>query len=130
MAPVASDIAAPTASAKQSRAQRLPTPAEVQQTILAGLDAARRDLDTLRRNIELLVQHQIEGIRDNLTALRYDLEAIFSPSISPVNPEIPPDSTTGLIGNPLDKVNAFLYQGQANTCVLMSTAMGGLRVRG
>jgi hypothetical protein len=113
----------PTASAKQSRAQRLPTPSEIQQAIVAGLDAAGRTLDTMRRDFELLVKHQVEGIRDNLTTLRYDLEAIFGPSRPPVNPDIPPDSTTGLIGKPLDKVGYFLYQNGKNTCVLMSTAM-------
>lgn len=111
------------ASAKQTRAQRLPTPAEVQQAIVAGLDAARRDLDTLRKNIELLVKHQIEGIRDNLTTLRYDLEAIVGPYRPPVTPDIPSDDTPGLIGNPAAKEGLFLYQGQTNRCVLMSTGM-------
>jgi hypothetical protein len=77
----------------------------------------------MRRDFELLVKHQVEGIRDNLTTLRYDLEAIVSPSRPPVNPDIPPDSTTGLIGKPLDKLNYFLYQNGKNTCVLVSTAM-------
>lgn len=90
---------------------------------MAGLDAARRNLDTLRQNIELLVTHQIEGIRDNLTTLRYDLAAIIGPNRPPVNPDIPPDDTPGLIGNPAAKENYFLYQGQTNRCVLMSTAM-------
>lgn len=121
--PPASDVTTPTASAKQSRAQRLPTPAEVQQAIVAGLDAARRTLDNIRRDMELLVRHQVEGIRDNLTTLRYDLEAIFSPSRPPVNPDIPPDGTTGIIGNPLAKLPYFIYQDGKNTCVLVSTAM-------
>ncbi|MBB3748886.1 hypothetical protein FHT44_001347 [Mycolicibacterium sp. BK634] len=118
-----SAAATPTAAAKQSRAQRLPTPAEVQQAIVAGLDAARRNLDTLRTNIELLVKHQIEGIRDNLTTLRYDLEAIVGPYRPPVTPDIPADDTPGLIGNPAAKEGLFLYQGQTNRCVLMSTGM-------
>jgi hypothetical protein len=116
-------VSKPIAAAKQSRAQRLPTPAEVQQAIVAGLDAARRDLDTLRKNIELLVKHQIEGIRDNLTTLRYDLEAIVGPYRPPVTPDIPADDTPGLIGNPAAKEGLFLYQGQTNRCVLMSTGM-------
>jgi hypothetical protein len=90
---------------------------------MAGLDRARRDLDTLRTNIALLVKHQIEGIRDNLTALRYDLEAIVGPNRAPVNPDIPADDTPGVIGNPADKEGYFLYQGRTNRCVLMSTAM-------
>lgn len=122
-APAASDVTAPAASAKQSRAQRLPTPAEVQQAIVAGLDAARRDLDTLRSNIELLVKHQIEGIRENLTTLRYDLEGIFGPNRAPVTPDIPSDDTPGMIGKPADKEQYFVYQGNTNRCVLMSTAM-------
>lgn len=122
-APAASDVTTPAASAKQSRAQRLPTPAEVQQAIVAGLGAARRDLDTLRSNIELLVKHQIEGIRENLTTLRYDLEGIFGPNRAPVTPDIPSDDTPGMIGKPADKEQYFVYQGNTNRCVLMSTAM-------
>ncbi|BBY64056.1 hypothetical protein MHEL_22990 [Mycolicibacterium helvum] len=121
--PAASDISTPGASAKQTRAQRLPTPAEVQQAIVAGLDAARRDLDTLRRNIELLVKHQIEGIQDNLTTLRYDLEAIIGPNRQPQQPDIPAGDTPGLIGNPAAKEVYFVPQGNTNRCVLMSTAM-------
>ncbi|BBX05263.1 C39 family peptidase [Mycolicibacterium aichiense] len=114
---------APTASAKQYRAQRLPTPTEIEQAVVAGLDAARRTLDTMRRDFELLVKHQIEGVRDNLTTLRYDLEAIFGPSRRPVNPDIPPDGTSGIIGNPLDKVGYFIYQDGKNICLLVSSAM-------
>ncbi|SBS76061.1 conserved exported hypothetical protein [uncultured Mycobacterium sp.] len=130
VAPAASDTTTPTASVKQSRAQRLPTPAEVQQAIVAGLDAARRDLDTLRRNVELLVKHQIEGIRDNLTTLRYDLEAIVGPNRQPEQPDIPADDTPGLIGNPADKEVYFVPQGDTNRCVLMSTAMVIGQLRG
>jgi hypothetical protein len=119
-----------TASAKQTPAQRIPTPAQVQQAILAGLDGARRDLDTLRRNIELLVKHQIEGIRDNLTTLRYDLEAIIGPNRQPQQPDIPPDDTPGLIGNPAAKEVYFVPQGNTNRCVLMSTAMVIGQLRG
>jgi hypothetical protein len=122
-APVTTDLAAPVASVKQSRAQRLPTPAEIQQAIVAGLDAARREIDTFRNNLEVLVKHQIEGIRDNLTQLRYDLLAIFGPSRTPVNPDIPSDDTPGIIGNPDAKKLFFIYQGQAQSCVLMATAM-------
>jgi hypothetical protein len=129
-APAPSDSTSPTASVKQSRAQRLPTPAEVQQAIVAGLDAARRDLDTLRRNLELLITHQIDGIRDNLTTLRYDLEAIFGPNRQPEQPDIPADDTPGLIGNPADKEVYFVPQGNTNRCVLMSTAMVIGQLRG
>lgn len=125
-APAASELTAPTAPtgyAKQSRAQRLPTPAEVQQAIVAGLDGARRTLDTIRQDFEALVKHQIEGIQENLTTLRYDLEAIFSPSRPPVNPDIPPDDTPGIIGNPDAKLPFFVFQGDAQTCVLMATTM-------
>ncbi|OYN75433.1 hypothetical protein CG716_25655 [Mycolicibacterium sphagni] len=118
-----SDATTTSAAAKQTPANRLPTPAEVQQAIVAGLDAARRNLDTLRENIELLVKHQIEGIQENLTTLRYDLDAIVGPYRPPVNPDIPADDTPGLIGNPADKEAYFLFQGQTNRCVLMSTAM-------
>jgi hypothetical protein len=122
--------AAATASAKQTPAQRIPTPAQVQQAIVAGLDAARRDLDTLRRNIELLVKHQIEGIQENLTSLRYDLEAIIGPNRAPVTPDIPAGDTPGLIGNPAAKEVYFVYQGNTNRCVLMSTAMVIGQLRG
>jgi hypothetical protein len=130
-APAAGDTAVtPTASAKQTPAQRIPTPAQVQQAILAGLDGARRDLDTLRRNIELLVKHQIEGIRNNLTTLRYDLEGIFGPNRQPQQPDIPPGDTPGLIGNPAAKEIYFVYQGNTNRCVLMATAMVIGQLRG
>ena len=119
--PVTTTKAAPTVAAKQAPARRLPTPTEIQQTIAAGLDGVRRDLDTLRRNIELLVRHQIEGIRDNLTTLRYDLEAIIGPNRPPVTPDIP--DAPGVIGNPTAKENLFVQQGQTNRCVLMATAM-------
>lgn len=124
-APVAkvSDTPTPTATAKQTPANRLPTPAQIHQDIVAGLDAARRNLDTLRQNIGLLIKHQIEGIQDNLTTLRYDLAAIIGPNRPPVNPDIPPDDTPNIIGKPADKVAYFLYQEQTNRCVLMSTAM-------
>jgi hypothetical protein len=129
--PATSDTSAtPAASVKQSRAQRLPTPAEVQQAIVAALDTARRDLDTLRRNIELLVKHQIEGIRDNLTTLRYDLEAIIGPNRHPEQPDIPAGDTPGLIGNPAAKEVYFVYQGNTNRCVLMATAMVIGQLRG
>lgn len=124
-APAATVSATTTApaSARQAPARRLPTPAEVQQNIMAGLDAARRNLDTLRQNIELLVRHQIEGIRDNLRTLRDDLAGIIGPNRPPVNPDIPADETPGVIGRPNTLKNYFLYQGQTNRCVLMSTAM-------
>ncbi len=125
----------PTASAKQTPAkqapaQRIPSPAQVQQAIVAGLNGVRRDLDTLRRNIELLVKHQIEGIQDNLTTLRYDLEAIIGPNRQPQQPDIPPDDTPGLIGNPAAKEVYFVPQGNTNRCVLMSTAMVIGQLRG
>ncbi|EHB55016.1 hypothetical protein MycrhDRAFT_2210 [Mycolicibacterium rhodesiae JS60] len=75
--------AAPTMSTKQAtvkRASALPTPGQVQQTIVAGLDSTRRRLDDLRQKIETLVQNQIIGFQDNLVTLRIDLERVFNPN--------------------------------------------------
>jgi Peptidase_C39 like family len=66
-----------TAAPKQVPA--LPTPAEFQQAIVAGLGTARRSLDDLRQKIEVLVQHQIDGFQENLFNLRIDLERVFNP---------------------------------------------------
>ncbi|MBB3601134.1 hypothetical protein FHT40_000767 [Mycolicibacterium sp. BK556] len=78
------DITAASAtSTKQAtvkRAAALPTPDQVQQTIVAGLDSARRRLDDLRQKIETLVQNQIIGFQDNLVTLRIDLERVFNPN--------------------------------------------------
>jgi hypothetical protein len=73
----------PATSTKQAtvkRAAALPTPGQVQQTIAAGLDSARRRLDDLRQKIETLVQNQIIGFQDNLVTLRIDLERVFNPN--------------------------------------------------
>jgi hypothetical protein len=73
----------PTTSTRQAtvkRAAALPTPGQVQQTIVAGLDSARRRLDDLRQKIETLVQNQIIGFQDNLVTLRIDLERVFNPN--------------------------------------------------
>ncbi|BBY64059.1 C39 family peptidase [Mycolicibacterium helvum] len=112
-------VSAPTPSIKQASAQRLPTPARVPQ---AALDVVR-DLNTIRRNIELLIRHQIDDLRDNLTALRYDLAAIIAPARRPTNPDIPADETPGVIGTPKSREGYFIYQGATNTCALSTAAM-------
>lgn len=109
----------PTPSVKQASAQRVTAPARVPQ---AALDIAR-DLNTLRRNIELLIRHQIDNLRENLTTLRYDLAAIIAPARRPTNPDIPADETPGVIGTPRSREGYFIYQGQTNTCALSTAAM-------
>lgn len=82
-AQVSAAAAAPAMSTKQAtvkRASALPTPGQVQQTIVAGLDSARRRLDDLRQKIETLVANQIIGLQDNLVTLRIDLERVFNPN--------------------------------------------------
>lgn len=69
-----------TKQATVKRASALPTPGQVQQTIVAGLDSARRRLDDLRQKIETLVANQIIGFQDNLVTLRIDLERVFNPN--------------------------------------------------
>lgn len=103
---------------KQAAAQRLPAPARLPQA-----SDVRHDLNTLRRNIELLVRHQIDDLRENLTALRYDLAAIFAPARRPTNPDIPADETPGVIGTPRSREGYFIYQGDTNTCALSTAAM-------
>jgi hypothetical protein len=82
--PVTGDITAvPAAAAKQvapKRVPALPTPAEFQQDVVAGLGTVRRSLDELRQKIEVLVQNQIVGFQDNLVVLRIDLERVFNPN--------------------------------------------------
>ncbi|TDO14900.1 peptidase C39-like protein [Mycobacterium sp. BK086] len=104
---------------KQAAAERVPTTARAPR---AALDIAR-DLNTLRRNIELLIRHQIDDLRQNLTALRSDLAAIFAPARRPTNPDIPADETPGVIGTPRSREGYFIYQGQTNTCALSTAAM-------
>lgn len=72
----------PTASARiaPKRVPTLPTPAEFQQSVAAGLGTVRQRLDELRENIEVLVQNQINGFRDNLVTLRIDLDRLFHPN--------------------------------------------------
>jgi hypothetical protein len=119
-APAAEELdSTPAPSVKQASAQRIATQARVPQ---AALDIAR-DLNTLRRNIELLIRHQIDDLRDNLTALRYDLAAIIGPARRPTNPDIPADETPGVIGTPRSREGYFIYQGQTNTCALSTAAM-------
>jgi hypothetical protein len=119
-APAAEELDSTAApSVKQASAQRIATQARVPQ---AALDIAR-DLNTLRRNIELLIRHQIDDLRDNLTALRYDLAAIIGPARRPTNPDIPADETPGVIGTPRSREGYFIYQGQTNTCALSTAAM-------
>lgn len=72
--------AVPAKQASAKRAAALPTPAQLQQSIAVGLDAARRSLDELREKIETLVQNQIVGFRDNLVTLRIDLDRLFHPN--------------------------------------------------
>lgn len=109
----------PAPSVEQASAQRIPTPARAPQV---ALDIAR-DFNTLRRNIELLIRHQIDDLRDNLTTLRYDLAAIIAPARRPTNPDIPADETPGVIGTPHSREGYFIYQGQTNTCALSTAAM-------
>lgn len=108
----------PTPAVKPAVAERIPTPARLPR----ALDVVR-DLNTLRGNIELLVRHQIEDLRDNLTMLRYDLAAIFAPARRPTNPDIPADETPGVIGKPRSREGYFIYQGDTNTCALSAAAM-------
>ncbi|BBY64058.1 C39 family peptidase [Mycolicibacterium helvum] len=83
-AAAADEIAAvPTASAKLAAPKRspaLPTPAEFQQAVVAGLSTVRQNLDELRQKIETLVQNQIIGFQNNLVVLRIDLERVFNPN--------------------------------------------------
>lgn len=104
---------------KQAAAQRVPATARAPR---AAVDIAR-DLNTLRRNIELLIRHQIDDLRQNLAALRSDLAAIFAPGRRPTNPDIPADETPGVIGTPRSREGYFIYQGQTNTCALSTAAM-------
>ncbi len=104
--------AVPTASAKATAPKRvpaLPTPAEFQQAIVAGLGTVRQNLDELRQKIETLVQNQIIGFQDNLVTLRIDLERVFNP-----NKQI-------IYGN-LANVQ-YWAAGGAQTASLMSAAM-------
>jgi hypothetical protein len=118
--PAADELAPASAPAvKQAAAERVPTTTRAPQ---AALDIAR-DLNTLRRNIELLIRHQIDDLRQNLTALRSDLAAIFAPPRRPTNPDIPADETPGVIGTPRSREGYFIYQGQTNTCALSTAAM-------
>ncbi len=119
VAPAPVDLdSTPPASVKPAVAQRIPTPARLP----LALDVVR-DLNTLRGNIELLVRHQIEDLRDNLTMLRYDLAAIFAPARRPTNPDIPADETPGVIGTPRSREGYFIHQGDTNTCALSAAAM-------
>ena len=117
---VTDDITAtPTASAKQATPKRtaaLPTPAEFQQAIMAGLDGARRNLDELREKIQTLIQNQIIGFQDNLVTLRIDLERVFNP-----NRQI-------IYGNPAN--SQYWAAGGAQTSNLMSAAMVISRLTG
>jgi hypothetical protein len=104
--------AVPAVSTKQVLVQRVPAvpaPVQLQQVIVAALDTVRRDFDNLRRNIVLLVQHQIEGFQYGVAALRTDLERIFN------------------IGKPIiygNLANAQYWAAQgAQTSNLMSVAM-------
>ena len=102
----------PTVAAKQTtprRAPALPTPAAVQQAVMAGLSTVRRNLDDLRTKIEVLVQNQIDGFLDNMVTLRIDLERLFNP-----NKQI-------IYGN-LANVQ-YWAAGGAQTASLMSAAM-------
>lgn len=102
----------PVASVPQAAAKRvaaLPTPAEFQQSVVAGLDAARRRLDDLRQKVQTLIANQIYGFQDNLVTLRIDLERIFNP-----NKQI-------IYGNPANS-QYWAFQG-AQTATLMSAAM-------
>ena len=118
--PAAEELSStPAPAVKQTSAQRLPTPARVPQ---AAVDVMR-DLNTLRRNIELLIRNQIDDLRDNLTMLRYDLAAIIAPARRPTNPDIPADETPGVIGTPKSREGYFIYQGDTNTCALSTAAM-------
>lgn len=109
----AADITStPVTSAPQAAAKRvaaLPTPAEFQQSVVAGLDAARRRLDDLREKVQTLIANQIYGFQDNLVTLRIDLERIFNP-----NKQI-------VYGNPANS-RYWAFQG-AQTATLMSAAM-------
>lgn len=104
---------------KQPSAQGIPTAARMPR---AALNIAR-ELDTLRRNIEVLIRHQIEDLRDNLTTLRYDLASIIGPARRPTNPDLPADETPGVIGTPRSREGYFIYQGDTNTCALSTAAM-------
>lgn len=71
----------PTSSAKTvtpKRVPALPTPADVQQAISAGLGTVRRNLDDLREKIETLVENQVIGFQNSLLDLRIDLQRILS----------------------------------------------------
>lgn len=111
--------AVPTASAKATAPKRvpaLPTPAEFQQAIVAGLGTVRQNLDELRQKIETLVQNQIIGFQDNLVTLRIDLERVFNP-----NRQI-------IYGNPAN--SQYWAAGGAQTSNLMSAAMVISRLTG
>ncbi|MGY4711485.1 C39 family peptidase [Mycolicibacterium sp. CBM1] len=114
------ELASPPApSVKQASAPRVPAAVKAPQ---AAVDVAR-DLNTLHRNLELLIRHQVDDWRDNLTALRTDLAAIFGPARRPTNPDIPADETPGVIGKPRTREVYFVYQGDTNTCALSTAAM-------
>ncbi len=79
--PATDDVAAvPAKLTAPKRAAALPTPAEFQQAVVAGLGTVRRSLDELREKIQVLVQNQIVGFQDNLVVLRIDLERVFNPN--------------------------------------------------
>ena len=77
---VTAAASAPVQQASAKRAAALPTPAQVQQSIAAGLDATRRRIENLGQKIQTLIQNQIVGFQDNLVTLRIDLERIFNPN--------------------------------------------------